>query len=191
MSSPTYEGEQKVKRILRYLRGDPVCRWRFDFQTMPNTLSCFSDSDWAGCSKTRRSTSGGGVQVGGHLLSHWSRTQSCIALSSGEAELNALLKGACEILGIRSLLSEIGFDVGVELFGDSSASHGTLNRVGAGKTKYLQTKQLWLQEFIKSGEIKLFKVARSINWADSLTHGWGQGDLEHFNRMGVDGGLES
>ena len=45
---------------------------------------------------------------GTHLLAHWSRTQSCVALSSGEAELNAMLKAACEGLNLKYLHDEIG-----------------------------------------------------------------------------------
>ena len=108
MSKPTEEGEVCIKRVLRFLRGRPWCEWRFPWQEMPIHLVGYSDSDWAGCTKTRRSTSGGGITLGQHLLTHWSRAQSCVALSSGEAELNAMLKAACEGLSVRYLLEEIG-----------------------------------------------------------------------------------
>ena len=48
---------------------------------------------------------------GSHLLTHWSRTQSCVALSSGEAELNGMLKAASEGLQLKYLLGEIGEEV--------------------------------------------------------------------------------
>ena len=53
----------------------------------------YTDSDWAGDKETRRSTSGGCLMLGQHVISHWSKSQSNIALSSGEAELNAAVKG--------------------------------------------------------------------------------------------------
>ena len=148
MSKPTEEGEVCIKRVLRYLRGRPVCQWRFPWQDMPTHLVGFSNSDWAGCVRTRRSTSGGGIALGQHLLTHWSRTQTCVALSSGEAELNAMLKTAAEGLSLQNLITEVGMQAGLHLLGDSSASHGTLNRLGSGRIKHLQTKQLWLQEKI-------------------------------------------
>ena len=58
---------------------------------------------------------------GGHLVSHWSRTQACIALSRGEAEL----KHACKLLGLTQLLDEVAHRVEAELVGDSSAAKGT------------------------------------------------------------------
>merc|ERR1712062_809400 len=47
----------------------------------------FSDADWAGCQRTRRSTLGGTILLGDHLLKAWSRTQATFALSSAESEL--------------------------------------------------------------------------------------------------------
>ena len=122
---------------------------------------------------------------GTHLLAHWSRTQSCVALSSGEAELNAMLKAACEGLNLKYLHDEIGEERMLHLRGDSSASHGTLQRLGSGRVKHLQTRQLWLQERVYNGEVSIEKIDRAVNWADSLTHAWVAGDMGHFGSMGI------
>ena len=122
---------------------------------------------------------------GRHLLAHWSRTQTCVALSSGEAELNAMLKCACEGLNIKHLLEEVGVRAGLHLKGDSSASHGTLQRRGTGRIKHLETRQLWLQEKVQDGGVTIEKVPRERNWADVLTHGWGGGQEHRFEAMGV------
>ncbi len=95
--------------------------------------------------------------MGAHLLTHWSRTQSCIALSSGEAEPNAMLNAACEGLQLQNLLKEIGDEKDLLLRGDSSASHGTPQRLGSGRVKHLQTRQLWLQEKVYAGAITIEK----------------------------------
>lgn len=185
MAQPTVESELKVKRVMRYLSGWPRCLIAYPWQDPPSQLIGSSDSDWGGCTKTRRSTSGGGIMLGSHLLSHWSRTQTCVALSSGEAELNAMLKAGCEGLHIQNLLRELGVQVGLHLRGDSSASQGTLQRLGAGKVKHLYTRQVWLQEKVHDQSVSIEKIPRSINWADVLSHGWTSSDLQHFHRMGV------
>ena len=56
------------------------------------------DSDWAGCSKTRKSTSGSTVNVLGCNVVSTARTQGTLALSSGEAELYAIGQGVSEAL---------------------------------------------------------------------------------------------
>ena len=69
------------------------------------------DTDWAGCLRTRRSTNGGLIAIGTHIVKHWSSTQATIALSSGEAEYYGMVKGASVALGIRSMLADLGVDV--------------------------------------------------------------------------------
>ena len=185
MSRPNEGGEVRIKRVLRYLRGKPTCLWRFPWQEAAERLVGHSDSDWAGCAITRRSTSGGGISMGQHLLTHWSRTQTCVALSSGEAELNAILKTASEGLNLKHMMEEVGLELGLHIRGDSSASHGTLNRLGTGRIKHLETRQLWLQEKVRDGTVTIEKIRRDINWADTLTHAWSTSDEYQFHSMGI------
>ena len=156
------------------------------WQEKQKGLKGHADSDWAGCLRTRRSTSGGTVSLGQHLLAHWSRTQVGVALSSGEAELNAALKAGCECIGVKVMAEELDIVLKIELLGDSSAAKGTLARQGSGKIKHLHTKQLWLQEKVHQGEICYEKIPRAINVADALTHHWSNSEgNNHFRRMGV------
>ena len=74
-------------------------------------LGVWTDTDFAGCSETRKSTSGGVAMLGTHLIKGWSSTQSVIALSSGEAEFYGIVKGASVGLGIKSLLSDLGIQL--------------------------------------------------------------------------------
>ena len=56
-------------------------------------VDVYVDSDYAGCPRTRKSTSGGCVMMGSHLIKSWSSTQNnVISLSSGEAELYSIVK---------------------------------------------------------------------------------------------------
>ena len=117
------------------------------------------------------------------MITHWSRTQPVVALSSGEAELNASLKGGCELIGARELLCEMGREYTMRLYGDSSACKGTLHREGVGKLKHISVKQLWLQEKVNSGQIGFVKIQREINSADAFTHHWQSKERPHFNRV--------
>ena len=67
-----------------------------------------TDSDWASDTKTRQCCSGGLIRVGGNLVHHWSRTEQTVALSSGEAEINASVKAISYGIGVTELLKEIG-----------------------------------------------------------------------------------
>ena len=96
-----------------------------------------------------------------------------------------MLKAACEGLSLQYLIKEVGLEAGLHLVGDSSASHGTLQRQGAGRIKHLQTRQLWLQEKVHESAITIEKVPREVNWADLLTHAWSPASMELFGAMGV------
>ena len=51
-----------LKRLGRYLLGALRSVQRFGRQSMPSRVDAFTDSDWAGCSTTCRSTSGGVIK---------------------------------------------------------------------------------------------------------------------------------
>ena len=74
-----------------------------------------SDSDWAGDTMTRKSTSGGTIRVGRHLVKSWSKDQSCIATSSGEAELYAANKAIAESYSIQGIAKDLGVHLDIEI----------------------------------------------------------------------------
>ena len=107
MAAPTRGGMNKLKRIGRYLKAHPRLVFRLPLQEA-ESIEVYSDTDWAGCVRTRKSTSGGCLMWGSHLLKHWSSTQKTIAPSSGEAELAGIVKGSAEGLGMVSVAKDLG-----------------------------------------------------------------------------------
>ena len=82
---------------------------------------------------------------GAHLISHWARTQQVIALSSAEAELNAICKASQEGLGSRHFSGELNKPEKLEIKTDAAAAIGITLRQGTGRIKHLEVKQLWVQ----------------------------------------------
>jgi hypothetical protein len=62
MSSPKEGDDMLIKRIVRYLQGKPQVAIHYGFQDSGQAVIVLTDSDWAGCVETRRSTSGGVVK---------------------------------------------------------------------------------------------------------------------------------
>ena len=77
----------------------------------PKGLTIFSDTDWAGCRTTRKSTSGGIAMLGSHILKCYSSTQGVIALPSGEAEYYGLTKASSVVLGIKGMCLYLGLTI--------------------------------------------------------------------------------
>ena len=142
MQCPKISSMRLLRRIGRYLVGRPRIVMKFGWQPLPTMVTAYSDSDWAGCAKTARSTSGGLICYDAHVLKSWSRQQRRIVLSSAEAELHAAVAASSEALGIISLLHDLGVDAQGEIKVDSSAALGIVQRGGCGKVRYLHIQAL-------------------------------------------------
>ena len=77
------------------------------------------------------------VQRFGFPILFWSRTQSTVALSSGEAELAAMVAGVVDAKFVQSLLQELSKEVRLVLYSDSTAAIGhTMTHAEAGPRSY-------------------------------------------------------
>ena len=137
------------------------------------------DSDWAGDKVSRKSTTGTVLKFGDHTVKTYSRNQRTIALSSGEAELYAIVSGVAEAFGIQSIVRDFGLDCQIRCFTDSSAAIGIVKRTGIGKIRHLQTQYLWIQEVVNSGRVSINKVGTNDNMADLLTKYLDSSTIQH------------
>lgn len=146
----------------------------------------FSDSDWAKCRVSRKSTSGGALLHGQHLLRSYAKTQSCIALSSGEAELYAMTSGCSEGLGLSAMARDYGEEKRPLIHIDASAAIGIAQRKGLGRVRHIDTQTLWVQEAVRSKRVGLEKVEGTQNPADMMTKALGREPLDYLlRRMGL------
>ena len=187
MSAPAECDVAALKRIGRYLTNYPRCVNVMQWQAKPTAVDAYCDSDWGGDLTTRRSTSGGCLFRGGHVLLHWARTQQVVSLSSAEAELHSLAKCASEALAAKFMASEFGGELKLRLHTDSSAAKGIIMRSGCGKVKHLDIKTLWLQERERLGELVVIKVPRLDNPSDLFTHHFTEAEAQlHIPALGFE-----
>ena len=159
----------------------------YNWQQSPEFLNAYSDSDWGGDLVSRRSTSGGCILRGEHLIVHRSRTQQVISLSSAEAELHALVKCASEGLAVMNMSLEMYAKLPLRVMTDSTAARGIVQRQGVGKVNHLDIQTLWIQERERIGDLAVLKVPRLLNWSDLLTHHWSEQEAElHLKGMSVE-----
>ncbi len=168
MASPTETGVQSMNRMGRYLEGHRRVVFEYPFQ-MAGAVDVYSDTDWSGCVKTRKSTSGGCLMVGRHLIKSWSSTQGLVSLSSGEAEFYGVTKAAGVALGYKSLLKDLGVTAEIRVWTDSTATVGICGRQGLGKLRHIDTRSLWIQQKLRAGDLELRKVRGEVNPADLFT----------------------
>ena len=104
--------------------------------------------------------------IGSHCIRTWSSTQPSVTLSSGEAEFYGLVKASGAGLGHQSRMKDLGLDVPLCVWTDSSAALGIATRSGLGKLRHLETHTLWFQDRVRTGACSVRKVAGEVNPAD-------------------------
>ena len=155
-SVPNRNSQQRLKRVGRYLVGKPRLVYKYLWGNGVSDSDCFDvyvDTDFAGCKESRRSTCGGVAMLDGRCVKPWRKTQSTIALSSGEAELHGIAAGISHGLGLQSLARDLGFTTGIRVHTDATAALGICRRRGLGKIRHLDTTDLWCQEKVRVGAV--------------------------------------
>ena len=181
MSRPT-EGSW---RILRHLVGylsqhehhtlvieTPVVGCGIKVQKQLHLLECFTDADWSGCKRTRKSVSGCVVMLNGQLLHASSRTQKVVSLSSAESEYHSAIGGCIDAIMLHRAVSFLfGRTEPIQLLIDNSAARAICQRAGVGRVRHLDGKLLWLQAKVAEGKVCVVPVETIKNVSDLGTKG--------------------
>lgn len=155
METPRQSHLQAAKRILRYIQGrqtDGI----FYSKTNDGSLVGFTDSDWAGDTIQRKSTSGYAFYLGSGVFSWSSKKQQVVALSIAEAEYMAAISSATQALWLRRMLGFLQHkqDNPTIIFCDSkSAIELTKNPVFHGRSKHIDIKFYFIHDLVQDKEM--------------------------------------
>jgi len=159
--------------LLSYIAGttDYGLTYRYaDIMDPFNLISeSYSDADFAGDHKTRRSTAGYVVFAAGAPIAWYSKLMTTIAVSTMESEYMAAFHCAQEVVFIRNFLTEIGLEQTkpTRFKMDAQAAIDAIrNPVFHARTKHIAVKFRWLQSFVQDNN-KILDISHVI--ADLLT----------------------
>ena len=173
-SNPSKEHWTAVKWILRYLVGTVDYGLCYKSGSQSDECVGYSDSDWAGDINDRKSTSGYLFQLNGTAISWRSKKQSCVALSTAEAEYMALASAAQEAIWIQQVLSDMTSEPTkpVHINEDNqSAISMTKNPQYHGRAKHISIKYHFVREQVENAVV-ILKYCPSENMlADMFTKG--------------------
>ena len=139
-----------AKHILRYLKG--IVDYGLKYEANQNiNLEGYVDSDWAGSSIDRKSTSGSCFSMGSGVISWFSRKQSCLELNTAEAEYVAACSTSCEVVWMRKLLSELfdlQFNATCIYWDNQSCVKLSENPVFHDKSKHIEIKYHYIRDMV-------------------------------------------
>ena len=136
------------------------------------TLNAWSDADHAGCVDTRRSMSGYIVKIGSTAVAWQCKRQACVALSSCESEYVACCLCARQVVWMRRLLAELGFEQKhpTVIYSDNEAARMlSENPVQHDRTKHIDNKYHYIRDVVSKHIAKIVHVASIDEEADILT----------------------
>ena len=120
------------------------------------------------------------------MLKWWSKTQPTLALSSGEAELAAIVKSTSEGLGMQAVMEEFGITTNLVVKSDAVAAIGIVKRQGLGRVRHLAVGDLWVQQRARNGEVEYVKLDGKLNTSDMLTKAVEREVIEkHMRTLGL------
>ena len=109
-------------------------------------------------------------------------------LSSGEAELHAVVRAAVHTKWLMSLAGDFDLKPTAKVYTDSTTALGICHRSGlAGRTRHIQVQNLWVQESVDKKEFELEKIPTKFNVSDILTKAVGSDVLDkHLRKVGFE-----
>ena len=131
----------------------------------------YLDSNYAGDRDTRQSVSGFSIFFNGAMVAWRSWAQRSVSLSLTEAEFIALSEAISEILFIWNVIIFIGgiINLPIQVHVDNmGALYLAENNSSNSRIRHIEARNLFIQEFIWDGVIKVVFVCSENNNADIL-----------------------
>ncbi|GJV64478.1 putative ribonuclease H-like domain-containing protein [Tanacetum coccineum] len=159
-----------VKRIFRYLKGQPKLGLWYP-KDSPFDLVAYTDSDYAGASLDRKSTTGGCQFLGSRLISWQCKKQTVVANSTTEAEYVAASSCCGQVLWIQNQLLDYGYNfLHTKIFIDNNSTICIIkNLVFHSKTKHIEIRHHFIRDCNEKKLIHMVKIHTDKNVADLLT----------------------
>ena len=165
-----------VKRIYRYIKGTQDMGIVYDAKSTPSSETSvigYCDSDWAGCSDSRKSTEAYVFLLTGGAISWRSKKQSIVALSSCEAEYISACTAAKEAIWLSNVLQNL---LGTKspspitvLMDNQGSIKSAQNTSINARNKHIDIRHHFVREAVAKKEVALAYCPTTDQVADILT----------------------
>lgn len=190
LSNPGLDHWKAAKRVLRYLQ-----RTKHHMLTYRRSdrleIVGYTDSDFAGCQDSMKSTAGYIFMLAGGAVSWKSAKQSLVASSTMEAEFIACFLASNQAMWLRNfvtglrIVETIQSPIKIYCDNNSAVLYSNNNR-SSTKSKHIGIKFLAVKERVQNGLISIEHIGTDFMVADPLTKGLIPKQFhEHVARMGI------
>ena len=173
LSNPGMDHWIAVKRVMKYLQKtkDYMLTYR---KSEKLEVIGYSDSDFAGCQDSRKSTSGYIYMLAGGAISWKSIKQTLVASSTMATEFVACYEASNQGIWLRNFITGLRILKNVErplrlYYDNKSAVMYSNNNRSSTKSKYIYIKFLVVKERVQSGQISIEHIGTNPMIADPFT----------------------
>jgi hypothetical protein len=189
-SDPGLDHWRAAKKVMRYLQGtkDYMLMYR---RTDNLEVIGYSDSDFAGCIDSRKSTSGYIFLMASGAVSWRSAKQTLTATSTMEAEFVSCFEATSHGVWLKSFISGLrimdSISRPLRMYCDNSAAvFMAKNNKSGSRSKHIDIKYLAIRERIKEKKVVIEHFNTELMIADPLTKGMPPLKFkDHVAKMGL------
>ncbi|GKA49257.1 hypothetical protein Tco_0742215 [Tanacetum coccineum] len=159
-----------VKRIFRYLKGQTKLGLWYP-KDSPFDLEAYTDSDYAGASLDKKSTTGGCQFLGRRLISWQCKKQTIVANSTTKVEYVTAASCCEQVLWIQNQILYYGYNfMNTKIFINNESTICIVkNPVFHSKTKHIEIRHHFIRDSNEKKLIQMIKIHTDHNVADLLT----------------------
>ncbi|GKC03557.1 putative ribonuclease H-like domain-containing protein, partial [Tanacetum coccineum] len=170
-----------MKRIFRYLKGQPTLGLWYS-KDSPFDLEAYTNSEYAGASLDRKSTTGGCQFLGSRLISWQCKKQTIVSNSTIEAEYVAATSCSGQVLWIQNQMLDYGYNfMNTKIFIDNESTICIVkNPVFYSKTKHIEIRHHFIRDSNEKKLIQMIKIHTDQNVTDLLTKAFDVGRFQYL-----------
>ncbi|WKA02171.1 hypothetical protein VitviT2T_020389 [Vitis vinifera] len=174
-SNPGIDHWKAAKKVMRYLQGTKDYKLMYR-RTSNLEVVGYSDSDFAGCVDSRKSTSGYIFILAGGAISWRSVKQTMTATSTMEAEFISCFEATSHGVWLKSFISGLrvmdSISRPLSIYCDNSAAvFMAKNNKSGSRSKHIDIKYLAIRERVKEKKVVIEHISTELMIADPLTKG--------------------
>ncbi|GJS28689.1 putative ribonuclease H-like domain-containing protein [Tanacetum coccineum] len=181
IGSLMYLTTSRPELYLQYLKGKPTLGLWYS-RDSPFELVAYIDSDYAGATQDRKSTTGGCQFLGNRLISWQCKKQIVVATSTTKAEYVAAASCCGQVLWIQNQLLDYGYNfMNIVINIDNNSTICIIeNPVQHSKTKHIEIRHHFIRDCNAKKLIQMVKIHTIYNVADLLTKGFYAGRFQYL-----------